>query len=359
MSEPHTPYLVSLVVINYNCKPWLDRFFSSLRAQTIFDQCETIVVDNSSNDGSAAICERELKGWRNGHFLPTGGNYGYGGGCNFGARAALGKYLFFLNPDVWFESDCLEALVRQAESSSARVFAAAELGYDGGTFAPETHDQGCPGFDIFGCPLPHVPKDKLEHPFAVGSFFFVDRELFHKLGGFDEEFFVYGEELDLSWRVHIAGESMEVVRAAAVHHALAGSTDNTGRTTEFRRFYANRNQLMTILKNAHGPLLLLAFSHLVLIGAESIAGAVLARKPSFIVASLFKPLADCWRLRSYIMVQRQVIRRYRQRSDWWVARHFLRLGFGHWEYIKRFLKWKITIEGSALPPGSRRSSAGK
>jgi N-acetylglucosaminyl-diphospho-decaprenol L-rhamnosyltransferase len=341
--------IVSLVIVNYNCKPWLNRFFSSLRAQTILDRCETIIVDNSSQDGSAEICQRELKGWPNGHFLPTGGNYGYGGGCNFGARAARGKYLFFLNPDVWFEPDCLEALVRQAESSSARVFAAVELGYDVETLVPGTQNQLCPGFDIFGCSLPEPPK-KPERPFAVGSFFFLDRGLFLKLGGFDQEFLVYGEEMDLSWRVHIAGESMELAEAAGVHHAAAGSTDNTGRMTEFRRFHANRNQLITILKNANGPLLLLAFSHLVLVGAESIAGAVLARKPSFIIASLFKPVADCWRLRGHIRQQRAAIRNYRRRGDWWTARHFLRPGFGHWGDIKRFLKWKITIDKPAGPP---------
>lgn len=341
--------IVSLVIVNYNCKRWLDRFFSSLRAQTILERCETIIVDNSSQDGSAEICQRELKGWPNGRFLPTGDNYGFGGGCNFGAQAARGKYLFLLNPDVWFEPDCLEALVRQAESSSARVFAAVELrDYDVETLVPRTQNQLCPGFDIFGCPLPEPPK-KPERPFAIGSFFFLDRGLFQKLGGFDQEFFVYGEEMDLSWRVHIAGESMELVRAAGVHHAAAGSTVKTSGTTGFRRFHANRNQLMTILKNANGPLLLLAFNYVALITAEAIAGTLLARTPAFLVWSLFKPVADCWRLRGHILSQRKAIRNYRQHGDWWMVRHFLRPGFGRWGDIKRFSTWKITIDKPAGP----------
>jgi GT2 family glycosyltransferase len=342
--------IVSLIIVNYNCRPWLDRFFSSLRAQTILDRCETIIVDNSSKDGSAEICEQAMKAWPNGRFLPTGGNYGYGGGCNFGARAAQGKYLFFLNPDVWFESDCLEALVRQAESSPAKVFSAVELGYNDENFVAGTHDQGGPGFDIFGCPTSLSPRRKIEQPFIVGSFFFIQRELFQKLGGFDREFLVYGEEMDLSWRVHIAGESMELVRAAGVHHAAAGCTDRTSGTTGFRRFYANRNHLITILKNANGPLLLLVFSHITLITAEAIAGTLLARTPSFLVWSLFKPVADCWRLRGYILSQRRAIRSYRQRGDWWMVRHFLRPGFGHWGDIKGFLRWKIAIDKSTVPP---------
>ena len=342
--------IVSLVIVNYNCKPWLDRFFSSLRAQTILDRCETIIVDNSSQDGSAEICQREMKGWPNGCFLPTGGNYGFGGGCNFGARAARGKYLFLLNPDVWFEPDCLEALVRQAESSSAKVFSAVELGYEDKNFVSGAHDQGSPGFDIFGCPTSRSPGGKVEEPFVVGSFFFIDRELFQKLGGFDQEFFVYGEEMDLSWRVHIAGESMELVRAAGVHHAAAGSTVKTSGTTGFRRSCANRNQLITILQNANGPLLLLAFNNVALITAEAIAGTLLARTPAFLVWALFKPVADCWRLRGHILSQRRAIRNYRQRGDWWMVRHFLRPGFGHWGDIKGFLKWKIAIDKPAGPP---------
>src|SRR6185295_12847656 len=106
-ATPQAP-LVSVVVVNYNCKRWLDRFFPSIRAQTIFDRLEVILVDNTSTDGSAEICQKEMAAWPNGVFLATGGNYGYGGGCNRGAAIANGKYLFFLTPDVWLEPNCLE-----------------------------------------------------------------------------------------------------------------------------------------------------------------------------------------------------------------------------------------------------------
>ena len=99
-STSPTP-LVSVVVVNYNCKKWLDRFFPSIQAQTIFDRIEVILVDNTSTDGSDKICQEKMAGWSNGVFLATGGNYGYGGGCNRGAAIARGKYLFFINPDVW------------------------------------------------------------------------------------------------------------------------------------------------------------------------------------------------------------------------------------------------------------------
>jgi N-acetylglucosaminyl-diphospho-decaprenol L-rhamnosyltransferase len=299
-----------------------------------------------------------MKSWPNGRFVPTGGNYGFGGGCNFGARVARGKYLFFLNPDVWFETNCLEALVQHAEASSAKVFSAVELGYDNQEFMPGSHGQGAPGFDIFGCTTAPSPKENLDQLFAIGSFYFIERNLFEKLGGFDDVFFVYGEEMDLSWRARIAGESIELVRAARVHHAASGCTDTTGRTNEFRRFHANRNQILMLLKNSNGPLLLLVFTQILLITVEAVAGALLSRSSSFIRMSLFKPIASCWQLRGYIREQRRKIRGYRQRGDWWITRRFFRFGFGHWGDIKRFLRWKIVIDKSTLPVNTSQASTG-
>jgi GT2 family glycosyltransferase len=93
MTSPQTAPapLVSVVAVNYNCKTWLDRFFPSIQAQTIFDRVELVLVDNTSTDGSDEICREKMAGWTNGVFLATGGNYGYGGGCNRGAAVARGK----------------------------------------------------------------------------------------------------------------------------------------------------------------------------------------------------------------------------------------------------------------------------
>lgn len=337
--------IVTLVVVCYNCKEWLPEFFKSLKQQTAFDRLEVLMVDNSSKDGTAEACEQEMKTWTNGRFVPTGGNYGFGGGCNYGARQARGKYLFFLNPDVWFKTNCLEELIRQAEASPARVFSAVEMKYDSDDFTIGTHGQGSSGFDIFGCTTPQGPGEDQENIFAIGTFYFIRRDLFEKIDGFDNEFFVYGEEMDLSWRARIAGETIKLVPEAHVHHAASGCIDQVNpRTSEFRRFYANRNQLIIILKNSQGPLLLMFFTHIALIAAEALAGAVLARKFSFINMSLFKPIADCWRLRGHILSQRRLIRSYRQRGDWWITRHFFRFKFGHWPDIKRFLKPGVKID---------------
>jgi GT2 family glycosyltransferase len=282
-----------------------------------------------------------MASWSNGVFVPTGGNYGFGGGCNRGAAVARGKFLFFLNPDLWLEPNCLEELVASAESAGG-VPSPIVLDYD----SNEVQVQGSGGFDIFGCMIlpPHGVNPP--HPFTVAAFFFVRRDLFLKVGQFDEEFFLFNEEMDLSWRIWLSGEAINLVTAARVHHQGASSSGPTGlnRTNENKRFYANRNQLLTLLKDARSLLLIFALNQLALIALEAAVGSILARRLSFARWSLLKPLADCWRLRHHIMLERKRICGFRQRGDWWILRRFFRLGVGRWMDVKRLLQSGITID---------------
>jgi hypothetical protein len=336
------PPLVSVVAVNYNCKKWLDRFFPSLRAQTMFDRIEVILVDNTSTDGSAEICRKEMESWPNGVFLATGGNFGYGGGCNRGAAVARGKYLFFVNPDVWLEPDCLEELVTHAETAGAHIASPLVLDYD----SANVQLQGAAGFDLFGCMTLPREGQTLHHPFAVAAFYFITRDLLKKMGGFDEEFFLYNEEMDLSWRVWLSGETISQVPSAKIHHQGASSGDRTSenRTNETKRFYANRNQLLTLLKDARCLLLVLALNQLALMTVEAIAGAILARRFSFARWALLKPVADCWRLRRHIFAERRRIRGFRKRGDVWILRHFFTFSFGRWMDVKRLFKSGVKID---------------
>ena len=300
------------------------------------------MVDNTSKDGSAEICEKEMAAWPNGVFLQTGGNYGFGGGSNRGAKIARGKYLFFLNPDVWLEPDCLEELVRHAKNGGATVACPRVLDYDSDT----VQMVGASGFDLFGCLIPVQPGENFNHLFAAGTFFFISHGLFQKLGGFDEEFFLYNEEMDLSWRVWMAGESIQLIPSARIHHQGASSGDRSAenRTNETKRFYANRNQLLVIFKNAEFLLLVLALSQTVLIATEAVVGSFLARRFSFFRRALLKPMTDCWRLRRHILEQRRKNHLFRLHGDWWMLRHFFRFGFGRWRDVKLLLKSGVKID---------------
>jgi hypothetical protein len=300
------------------------------------------MVDNTSTDGSAELCRDEMAKWPNGVFLPTGGNYGYGGGCNRGAAIAKGKYLFFLNPDVWLESNCLEELVKGAEAKGRQIASALMLEYD----SDHVQLQGGNGFDFFGVLTVPRPGETLVEPFAVAAFFFMTKELFAKVGGFDDEFFLFVEEMDLSWRAWIAGENALLIPSAKLHHQGASSGDRKteNRTNETKRFYANRNHLLAVLKCAHSLLLILAFNQLMLIIAEAMVGTLLARRFSFARSALFEPLASCWKLREHIRTERRRIRGFRKRGDLWILRRFFQFQFGRWMDVKRLFQSGVKID---------------
>jgi GT2 family glycosyltransferase len=335
--------IVSIICVCHDNQKWFERYFQSVREQTILERLEIIMVDNFSLDGSPETLTREISTLPHGVFVQTGGDNGYGVGCNRGAAKARGKYLFFVNPDIWFEADCLQQLVQYAEGSTAKVFTLTELPYNGGAQKDVAYGRGAAGFDVFGCLLPPRSHEKHEPIFAVGSFYFIRKDLFNKLGGFDNEFFLYNEELDLSWRALIAGETIESIPQARLHHASIGNVVSQPQTKESRRFYTNRSQILSVLKNAQGLLLLTSLTYLLLITVEAFAGALAARRLSFVRESLIRPVMDCWQLRFYLLEQRKQIKTYRKRSDWWFIRRFLRFGFQHWTDIKRFFKPGINI----------------
>jgi len=206
--------------------------------------------------------------------------------------------------------------------------------------------RGVGGFDIFGCMTAVEKNETVPQPFTIATFFFVHRDLFRKLGGFDEEFFLYNEEMDLSWRAWIAGDAITMVESARIHHQGVSSGDRKteNRTNESKRFYANRNQLLTLMKNAHGPLLLLTINQTVLISVEALVGALWVRRFSFIRWALLKPLADCWRLRKYVVAERRKIQDYRRRGDFWMMRRFFMFRFGRWMDVKRLFGSGVKID---------------
>lgn len=337
-SEPEP--LVTVVIVNYNGAPWMRRCLESLRAQTLSAQTQVIIADNASTDGSDRLSQELLRDWPRGVFLQTGANLGFAGACNRAVTLARGRYLFFLNPDVWLEPACLEELVRTAETAGAGAVGPLIRDYDDDTF----QSLGGIGFDLGGFGVGGTPGQTPRVLFAACGFYFIRTDLYRRLGGFDETFFLYGEETDLSWRVWISGSHIAHAPGAVVHHRGAVAVNPEGgtrmvetRTSETKRFYAHRNHLLTVLKNCRHVLLLMLVPALVLLTAETAAGMLLVRRWSYMRRTLLAPLAEVWRLRGHIVGVRRNIRSFRRRGDLWMLR-FLRLRPGHWEDFKRTFK---------------------
>jgi GT2 family glycosyltransferase len=319
--------LASIVVLNHNGAMWLRRCFASLREQTIVSRLEIVLVDNCSTDESVPLALELLADFPCACVVANETNLGFCEGNNSGARAAQGRWLFFLNNDTWLEPDCMERLVGGTEAAGAVASTPYVLNYPDSTF----QDFGFYGFDVFGLPSPSSPVPASREIFIPGGCsYFIRTDVFKAVGMFDREFFIYSDDADLAWRVWIAGHKVAGIVPARVHHRGAAGVNPAGgittvefRTTDRKRFLTNRNCLLTLLKNGQHILLLSLLPLAVLLLLEALAGALILRRASFVRASFWDPIADCWRLRGHVREQRRHIAAFRKRSDFWMLR-FLR-----------------------------------
>ena len=255
------------------------------------------MADNESTDGSdelaSALCQKS----RQARFVPLGGNHGFCRGNNLAANEAEGQWLLFANNDLWFEPDCLERLISRVEEAKAEAACPLILNYGD----ESVQSGGAAGIDIFGLPtLRDAPAENVQEVLMPeGCAYLIRSKLFHRLGGFDESFFMYSDEFDLSLRVWLAGERAVVVKGARVHHWGGAQVNAEGtlkpvtvRTSETKRYYANRNALMALLKNGQFVLLLMALFQAILLLFEGVVGLCLVRRWSFVKKAYIQVFID-------------------------------------------------------------------
>lgn len=335
---------VSIIILNYNGKPWLHRCVESLACQKFDHGYEIILADNLSTDGSDKLAAELVQSLSNGRFIQNGANLGFCEGNNRPAKEARGDYLFFLNNDAWLEVDCLEKLREAVVQTSAAAASPLILNYEDNTF----QSSGAEGFDLFGLPSGRAPVDG-RRPVLMpeGCAYLIRRNVFEELGGFDPEIYMYADEYDLSWRLWVAGYSAITVPDARVHHRGAANVNPAGggtvvefRTSDTKRYFANRNCLLVLLKNAEHVLFAALLLQLLLLMAEAAAALVLVRRVGFVQKAYWEAVRDCWRMREHIMRERRKINALRERSDFDML-NFLSWRFNRWEEIKRVLAFGL------------------
>lgn len=339
MDNPEPELLVSVILLCYNSRAWLPRCLESLRAQTIFPQIETIILDNASPDGSESLARELTRNWAHARVIQTGENLGFSAN-NRGAEVATGPFLYLLNPDTWLEPDCLEQFVAAVDRERAEAAGGTILEYEDNT----VQARGSHGFDIFGNPVSPGGGRSPQVLFCIAGFFFIRRDAFLRLGMLDEKFFMYGEEMDLSWRIWISGGRIIYVPSARCHHRGAVAVNPAGgtkavenRTSAQKRFLANRNFLLVIAKNCQHLLLSLLVPCAGLIVAEGVVTLLATRRWSAFKAGCLDAFLGFWRLHPHILQERRRIRALRRRGDLWMLR-FLRFGFGRQEEVAKILR---------------------
>ena len=243
---------VSVIIVNWNGGQWLDSCLGALRHQRV-TECEWVVVDNGSSDGSADFLRASHPDVR---LVALDRNLGFAGGNNAGASGARTDYLVFLNNDTRVRPGWLQALVDVADADPSVGLVTSKIVY---MDAPEIVDSAGDGYLRAGGGFKHfhgMPASSASSPREVfgvcGAAFLIRRPLFEALGGFDEDFFMVYEDVDLSYRARLRGARIVYAPGAVVEHAGSGTM---GRVSDHAVFFGQRNLEWTWLKNSPRRLL--------------------------------------------------------------------------------------------------------
>ncbi|WP_426029384.1 glycosyltransferase family 2 protein [Caulobacter sp. DWP3-1-3b2] len=244
--------LISVVIVAYQSGPTLERCLAGLRAQTFAD-FEILLIDNASSDGAPQMAGAADPAIR---LIEPGTNLGFAAGNNLAARESRGRWLVLLNPDAYAQVTWLESLVTGAVRHPAvRCFTSLQMVADEPGLMDGAGDvMTSAGIPFRGGYRRRLPVDLAEGEVfsACGAATMIDRDLFLALGGFDERFFCYCEDVDLGYRLRLAGETTLFLPGARVEHVGSAST---GVRSDFAIFHGSRNRIWTFLKNTP-PLLL-------------------------------------------------------------------------------------------------------
>ena len=202
---------VTAIVVGYNHAHCLGRCFDSLMGSQDLDALEVIYIDNASEDSSVAATSwhDQIKVVKNRE------NLGFAAAVNQGVAMATGDYIALVNPDTAIGPECLRRLVDYLRAAPGTGLVGPRLlneeGKDQQSLAPYPSLRGLVGAWL-GRPVPEGEA------WLVGAMVVAEAELLRSLGGLDEKYFVYGEDMDLSYRVQQQGRTVNVFFPVHITH---------------------------------------------------------------------------------------------------------------------------------------------
>jgi len=235
------------VVVVYESGPTLAACLAAVAAQSFRDY-EVLLVDNASSDRVAQAAAGADPSIR---LIENTENLGFAAAVNQGAKAATGRWLALLNPDAYADPDWLARLVAASEANpDVHCFTSRQLMAEDPTKLDGLGDvMALAGYPFRGG-YTHPNPGALEPGWvfsACGGAMMIDRQLFLRLGGFDERLFCYCEDVDLGYRLRLIGEPTLLVPDAVVRHV--GSASTGGRRSDFAVFHGTRNRFWVFVKD--------------------------------------------------------------------------------------------------------------
>jgi GT2 family glycosyltransferase len=291
---------ISIIIVNWNSGGQLYGCLNSIynAKKESFALDRVIVIDNASTDGSlCGIEEIDLPLY----IIRNSTNKGFAAACNQGAKMCSSDYLLFLNPDTMlFEDSLIKPIEFMEDSKHKKIgIVGIQLIDDKGGIS-----RTCARFPslkqfiikILGLDLlfpklfsshfmtewDHKNDRFVDH--VIGAFFLVRRELFEKLNGFDERFFVYLEDLDFSYRAKQLGYSCYYLTSAQAYHKGGGSSE---KVKDIRLFYSLKSRILYGYKHfGRVSAVILTFLTLVIEPITRMIFAIIRRSPSDVKETL-------------------------------------------------------------------------
>ncbi|HHE46498.1 MAG TPA: glycosyltransferase [Bacteroidetes bacterium] len=249
MKPPRTD--ISIIIVNYNVKHFAEQCLRSVAAATGSLNVEVFLVDNGSGDGSVEYLRSRFPAVK---IIDNGGNLGFGRANNIAFRQAKGRYLLVLNPDTLLGEDTLQLLVEYMDANPQVGAVGPKILTRDGSF-DTTSKRSFPTPWVAFCRFSGLarlfPRSKLfgrydllyldpdqpaEVDSLVGSCMMVRSEVYRQVGGFDEDYFMYGEDIDWCYRIKQAGWQIHFAPVTTIVH-FRGESTRRSNVNRDRAFY--------------------------------------------------------------------------------------------------------------------------
>lgn len=294
--------LVSVIIVNYNGEKYLEKCLTSLALQNS-DNFEVIVVDNASPDGSG---EKIRKKFPNFSFIQMQSNRGYGAAINTGIKSADGDYILSLNNDTILDRNFVSHIRSAMDSDTSVGMCASKMvfpdgrinstgisigwsgaAWDRGIFQEDTCQYDLPG-EVFG---------------PCGGAALYRRKMLDEIGYFDEDFFLYMEDVDVAFRGRLAGWRCFYEPQAVIVHHHGGAA---GYHSDLSIYYGNRNIIWYFIKD-FPFLLMLALLPIVICRNVGVIGYYFAKGKG--MTALKAKVDGCKKLGLIVKKRRTIIRK--------------------------------------------------
>ena len=254
---------LSIVIVNYNVKHFLEQCLCSVNAAIKKIDAEVIVVDNASSDGSLEFLQPlfpEVK------FIQNKSNVGFSKACNQGFKLSKGEFILFLNPDTIVSEDCFEKCISFfKEKNDCGALGVRMIDGSGNFLAESKRSFPSPFISMFKLiglaslfprspffnkyALGNLKENKIyEIEVLAGAFIMTTKNILQTLNGFDETFFMYGEDIDLSYRIQQLGYKNYYLGTISILHFKGESSRRAG-INYVKMFYS----AMSVFVKKHYP----------------------------------------------------------------------------------------------------------